>query len=127
MTFALAPVLKLDFKHIALVEGHVVDEGQFPPPVRRRRMLENVIINIGHELAVAQFVQFAYSHIIARIEMVKLMAILTYGRLWCQLRWSVKFENICGDCKLTLSGRVECGWDIEEEIMTLLETVYQQP
>jgi hypothetical protein len=29
-------------------------------------MLENMIINIGHELAIAQFVQFAYSHIIAR-------------------------------------------------------------
>jgi hypothetical protein len=29
-------------------------------------MLENVIINIGNELAIAQFVQFTYRHIIAR-------------------------------------------------------------
>ena len=81
MTLALAPVLKLDFKHIALVEGHVVDEGQFPPPVRRRRMLENVIINIGHELTIAQFVQFAYSHITTGNLGFQLMAILTYGKL----------------------------------------------
>ena len=66
VTPAFTPALELYFKYIALVEGHVVDEGQFPPPVGRRRMLENMIVNIGHELAIVQFVQLAYSHIIAR-------------------------------------------------------------
>jgi len=66
VALAPAPVLELYFKHVTLIEGHRFCKSQFSPPVGCCPMLENMIVNVGNKLAIADFVQFTYGHAITR-------------------------------------------------------------